>query len=301
MAAVEQRFDAIDDHVTALVKLSDADAERNVRAATALEWSAMLLFGGLGLVGIASTLLMGAWLIRAQQDRADASVRQARMLEERNRDLDAFAGRVAHDLRAPLTTISLAASRVLRNADTHDRSARLLLRGVSQMERLIDALLSFSRVGAAIQKGSADTGEVIAEIEEEIAPRLEAIGVALRARIAPARVRCNAVLLKEILWNLVDNGAKYRRTDVRSFVEIRGALSGRSYVLEIEDNGRGMSAADVQQAFDPFFRGSDIVGVTGAGLGLSIVRRVVEANGGHVSVASQAGRGTTFSVVLPAE
>jgi signal transduction histidine kinase len=104
-----------------------------------------------------------------------------------------------------------------------------------------------------------------------------------------------------VLWNLVDNAVKYRRTGVHSDVEVRGRVVDHGYELAVEDNGIGMSPEETKKAFDPFYRALRAKEEPGTGLGLSIVKRVVEASGGTLSVRSQLGSGSTFTVRLPSD
>lgn len=121
----------------------------------------------------------------------------------------------------------------------------------------------------------------------------------LRVEAASGIVLCREGLLRQVLWNLGENAMKYRRSGVRLEVEIRGRTANHTYELTVSDNGTGMSKSVAGHAFDAFFRGEQIQPTPGSGLGLSIVKRVVEASGGSVSVESIIGVGTTFKVHLP--
>src|SRR5262249_49120866 len=112
-------------------------------------------------------------------------------------------------------------------------------------------------------------------------------------------VSSNPTLLQQAIWNLADNALNYRRPEVPPEIEMRGWVEGRWYVLRISDNGLGMSTAEVEQAFEPFYRGESSRDRPGTGLGLSIVKRVVEASGGSVSLESQPEVGSSFVLRLP--
>jgi signal transduction histidine kinase len=101
------------------------------------------------------------------------------------------------------------------------------------------------------------------------------------------------------LWNLGENAVKYRRPEVQLLVQIRGRATPNAYELSVSDNGMGMSPSVARQAFQPFFRGKQTASTPGTGLGLSVVKRVIEASGGTVSIDSEPGRGTTFKIQLP--
>jgi signal transduction histidine kinase len=233
------------------------------------------------------------------RQREDAVHRYAALLEARNRDLDAYAGRVAHDLRGPLTTISLASQTLGRTGAQEDRTLAILRRGVASMEALIQDLLELSRLDAHEPAGRSDPAAAAAHVQEDLAARLAAEAVTLRVDTAPASVRCGGGLLRQALANLVDNAAKYRRADVPAQIDLEGRLAGSRYELRVTDNGIGMTPAEAGQAFDPFYRALGVRDRPGTGLGLSIVKRVVEASGGEITVESRAGQGTTFVIRLP--
>jgi len=167
------------------------------------------------------------------------------------------------------------------------------------MQSLITDLLAMSRVGAEAQRGSADPAAVVASLRDEVDERLGAAGAIWRADVEPARVRCNEGLLRQVLWNLVDNAFKYRRAEAPPEIDVRGRAVGARYHRQVSDRGAGIEGAEAARLFEPFFRAGDTGSRPGTGLGLSIVKRIVEVSGGTVSVASTVGQGSTFSVDLP--
>jgi signal transduction histidine kinase len=223
----------------------------------------------------------------------------AALLEERNRELDAFAGRVAHDLRGPLTSISLAATLLARQSAPDAREPAVLQSGVDQMEEIIQDLLTLSRISTQALSALCDTTDVAQSVEEDLRPKVEAVDGLLRIDAEGATVTCSEGLLRQVLWNLGENAVKYRRPDVRLELEIRGRTVPQGYEFVVTDNGVGMSLRETRQAFEPFFRGERTHSIPGAGLGLSIVQRVVEACRGSVTVESTPGKGTTFRILLP--
>jgi signal transduction histidine kinase len=223
----------------------------------------------------------------------------AAFLEERKRELDAFAGRVAHDLRGPLTSINLAAAQMAQNAYVGERGPAVLRRGVYQMEAIIKNLLTLSRISSRTIAATCEAAVVVASVEEDLRPRVEEAGGTLRVDVQPAMIACTDGLLRQALWNLTENSVKFRRLEVPLEIEIRGRFAQDKYEFVVADNGAGMSLKETRQAFEPFFRGERAHSIPGAGLGLSIVQRVVEACGGAVSVESTVGEGTTFKIKLP--
>jgi signal transduction histidine kinase len=230
----------------------------------------------------------------------DVQIRRgAQQLESRARELDAFAGRVAHDLRNPLTTIGLSAARLSQRAPEEKRTSEVLRRGVSHMGALIRDLLTLSRIDGESSQAAAQVATVAASLEDELTAGVRDSGGVLRIDVEAANVRLSDTLLHEVLGNLGDNAIKYRRPGVPLVLELRGRDLGHCYELLVIDNGRGMTPDETRRAFEPFFRGEQTRTTPGTGLGLSIVKRVIEASGGAISVESQPGRGSTFVIHLP--
>src|SRR5262249_50281560 len=154
----------------------------------------------------------------------------------RNRELDAFAGRVAHDLRGPLTTVSFAASRLSRKVPEAGGISEMLRKSVSRMDSLISDMLALARVTVADPNAVCDPVAAVKQVKEELDERLQKDDVVVRYELEPATVRCVESHLRQVLYNLTDNALKYRRPDVRSEVAIEGhTLQGR-YELVVRDN-----------------------------------------------------------------
>lgn len=291
MKSIDASLEELNDDTDALVRINRVRVQEQVAAINGLEFETIVVQIVLTVAWTAFALLTARWVIRLVRDRE-------RQLHERNRELDAFAGRVAHDLRGPLTKIYLASSMLDQRKVMPEASAPLR-RGVDQMEGIIQDLLTLSRVSALTMNEPCQMADVAAALEEDFRSKVEAMGGKLRIQVVPASVRCNPGLLRQALSNLAENALKYRRNDVPLVLEIRGRAVSHAYGLSVSDNGTGMSPTDVKQAFEPFFRGEQVSGIPGTGLGLSIVKRAIEANGGSVDVHSVLGHGTTINIKLP--
>jgi signal transduction histidine kinase len=302
MRAIEGRFDAIARAAATLIQINRDEANRTLAHVLSLQRRATWFLMGITVSGTLAALFVAAWVTRVLR-RRDEQLRLASLrLEEQNRELDAFSGRVAHDLRGPLTTVSMAVSRLAKHVPQEQGSLSILRRGVGRMENLIKDLLTLSRIDGQISGAVSETAKVVAAVEADLRPTVESANGRLRIDVEPATVRCKDGLLHQVLWNVGENAVKYRRSDVALEVSFQGRAIGRSYELRVSDNGSGMSPIDARHVFEPFFRGEETRSTTpGTGLGLSIVQRIVEASGGTVSVESQAGRGSTFVIRLPIE
>ncbi len=299
MLSVMDEYTELNDELTALIQLHRDEAVQAMAKVRALQQSTQVVLWTTGLAGFLAVIVL-AWFglsrFTAYERRL---VGYSRLLEERNRELDAFAGRVAHDLRSPLGSISLTTEALARNA-SGEQVANLdrLRRGAKRIEATIEDLLALSRLEAPSEGELCNPAVVAANVREDFAERFgdEAL---LRLDLEAASVRGVEGLCRQALWNLVENGVKYRREAVKPEIALTGRAGPAGYELQVADNGMGMSPEEVKRIFEPFFRARRGSEVGGIGLGLTIVKHIVEAKGGSISVVSQLGQGTTFSLRLP--
>jgi two-component system, OmpR family, sensor kinase len=290
LAALRQDFDQ-------LIAINNKGATGILANISTIRSQLLFTFWGMGAATLIGTVLLGLWLVRLWA-RSDAQMAlTARMLEERNRDLDAFAGRVAHDIRAPLQAISLAATSLTKTAPQESRTLEVLRRAVGRMDAIVDDLLALARIEEL--RGSCDPALIAAQIGAEFAGLVQSENGTLRVVADHATVRCSNGLIHQTLANLTENAVKYRRPGVPLQIDISGNVSGEAYDLRVCDNGMGMSSDEAGRVFQPFYRAPRTSNLPGTGLGLSIVKRVAEASGGTVSVETRLGQGTTFVVRLP--
>jgi signal transduction histidine kinase len=299
MAPLEKNFDAINQQAEQLLRLNRNQARSAVAEIEGLQRRAMTFFVVITLLGTLVASLVAIWVIGLVKKRDRQIAEATALLEQRNEELDAFAGRVAHDLRGPLTAISLSTLRLSDQLPKDDASLAVLQRGVSRMDALISDLLTLSRAGVEATATVANTEVIASSLEDELISKVDSANGLLRIDLEPAEVQCSEVLLRQALWNLGENSVKYRRSEVRLEIGIHGRKVGHFYEFRVSDNGTGMSPEDAAHVFDPFFRASVARSTPGTGLGLSIVKRVIEASGGKVSVTSELRRGTTFVIALP--
>jgi signal transduction histidine kinase len=298
MDQVGSAWALVEHDLDTLIGMNDRGAADSLARMSLIGRRLMFLLLGLGLAACAGTLLTGRWASRQVARREQEMLAHARALEARNRELDAFAGRVAHDVRGPLSTMKLAMVPLGAKLPKGDRSVEIIGRGIRRMDSLVDDLLALARVESQVS-GHCDPAAVVAQVEADFAPRIAAENGALRVSVHHAEVACSEGLLRQAVTNLLDNAVKYHRPETAPEVEIFGAASDGGYDLKVSDNGVGMSAQESARAAQPFYRSPRTQDRPGTGLGLSIVNRVAEASGGTLSVQSNLGRGSTFVVRLP--
>ena len=294
---VSGQFALLNEDFDRLVAINDQGATTSLSRFSATRFRLMLVLLAIGLCALAGAAGVGGWASRQVARREEALSLNARMLEVRNRELDAFASRVAHDIRGPLTTISLATSHLAATAPRERRTTEILRRGAQRMEALVDDLLTLARVESQV-RGRCDPRTVATQVEEEVATRFASEKGTLLSSVEEAEVACSEGLLRQALTNLVENAVKYRRPEVPPEVEISGAKIDGEYQLRVSDNGAGMSTEEAARIFEPLYRSPRMQHLPGTGLGLSIVNRIVQASGGAISVESRLEEGSTFVVHL---
>jgi signal transduction histidine kinase len=223
-------------------------------------------------------------------------------LHERLDTLASFNRHVAHDLRGPLVTIAAAAERAHQSLSSGDTEAALRMLGLLagralDLGRLVTELLALAEADeAALHPVPLDLTELARDAIEE------ALGVMNGAALAEVRlqplpnVSGVGVLLKQVFVNLVGNALKYSSHVDQPLVEIGVAEEGESAIF-VRDNGIGFDAAQVSDLFKPFSR-LHCEGFAGHGIGLSLVRRIVERHGGRVWALGNRPCGAEFRFTL---
>ncbi|NUO50743.1 MAG: HAMP domain-containing histidine kinase, partial [Polyangiaceae bacterium] len=253
-------------------------------------------------------LLLGTVLVAIAVARM-ASRDQAKLdlyidrVESSNRDLEAFAGRVAHDLKNVLSPLRLAGPMLLDAANEPDtvksiaeRNDRVTRRAVD----LLEGLLAFARAGAApsfTEKASVKLE--LAAVLEELSPLVESVSGRAELTIDESvAVRCSPSLLHVLLINVVSNAFKFLQGCEERVVRVQARADGPVCVIEVEDTGPGIPRSALDRVFEPFFRAQG-VRAQGVGIGLATVRRIVDAHHGKVAIESTEGVGTLVRLELP--
>jgi signal transduction histidine kinase len=259
------------------------------------------------LVQVASHLIG----IAIERRRCDDDLREhARQLIEANREKDEFLAMISHELRNPLAPILMATELLRSRGDDPAAVARygaIIDRQARQLTRLVDDLLDISRgVRGKIVLAPAPTtvAALVARAEETVAPifaeRRHALSVHLRPPSLDLSV--DSTRMTQVLANVLNNAAKYTPPGGR--VTFSAAREGESIVFRVRDSGRGMSPEQLARVFEPFFQAERLRDQPegGLGLGLTLVRRLVELHGGHVEAHSEGlGLGTEIVIRLPVD
>jgi signal transduction histidine kinase/AmiR/NasT family two-component response regulator len=268
-------------------------------------------------IGISISILSQARLsLEARRQQLLASERDARRTaenarrgaEDANRLKDEFLSTVSHELRTPLTAINgwavmLRAGRL--DAAQSERALETIVRSARSQNQIIDDLLDVSRIitgkmGLAIVP--LNLGLVIKAAIETVRPAAEAKEIRLSAMIAPEAeaMSGDAERLQQVVWNLLSNAVKFAPNGGR--VEVRLERADSHVEIVVADNGQGIKPEFLPYVFERFRQedGGTSRQQSGLGLGLAIVRNIVELHGGTVHAASEGlGKGATFTVALP--
>lgn len=233
-------------------------------------------------------------------DRITESLAAEREAKDRMRQ---FLADAAHELRTPVTAINgfleVLQSGAVENQATLERSLSSMHTEGQRLARMISGLLTLSRFDRQphLEMAPLDLSGLVSGLMPALQMSAGDHPISLTAP-APVWVRGNADSLRQVIWNLVDNGAKYSPNGRP--IEVRCSSDGDSARLEIRDQGQGIPAADLPRVFDRFFRGerSRSRQTGGAGLGLAIVQSIVTAHGGRIEIESEPGDGTKVTVLL---
>jgi len=224
-------------------------------------------------------------------------------IEAVNKELDEFAYVASHDLKAPLRVIENASHWLEEDLAEHltdeTRSSMQLLRGrVKRMERLLDDLLEYSRVGRKFDERFAEmvTGDVLTNNILELLSPPESFAVVVDPRFAEIRVA--RMPLQQILMNLIGNAIKHHdKKQGRIEVTVEG--DGENYIFAVKDDGPGIPKQYHDTVFKMFQTLKPRDQVEGSGMGLAIVRKNVELFGGTIELDSDGGRGAVFRLTWP--
>lgn len=238
-----------------------------------------------------------------ERERLQAEVVETRALRRSDELKTALLRTVSHDLRTPLTAILTAGAALgegeISRAD-REELGRAIVEEAERLRGLVEKLLDLSR----LQAGAAEPRRQWCSVEEilrETAEALDAGGsrFALSIDANLPLVRADATQLERAFANLFENAARYSSGQP---VSVRARVVGERLMIRVVDRGPGIAREDLARVFDAFYRVPGQAGRrTGSGLGLTIVKGFVEANGGRVWAESLPGQGTSFVVALPVE
>ena len=252
----------------------------------------------LGIAVMVSFLILGTYFI-ARAIRRESEV--SRMQSD-------FVSAVSHEFRSPLTSIrQLSEILALGRVPSEDRRQvyyETLVRETGRLQRLVEALLNFGRMeaGKKLYRFEAlDASAIVRRVVSEFEPQVAGEGrhIELREAPLPCKIEADSEAICVALRNLVDNALKY--SPGRPTVWVEWGLLRHFVAIRVRDEGHGVAASERKAIFRKFVRGSAAAdgNVKGSGVGLAMVNDIVAAHGGEITVDSEPGRGSTFTMLLP--
>lgn len=233
--------------------------------------------------------------------------RMSQRLASLDQERRAFLANVSHELRTPVSNVQVTLEALENGAieepELRDRFIQTAQEETTRLSRLIKDLLDLGRLEAGVaplEEQPIKVRDLINRALRAVESRMRAKGMNISADIPDVQLQGDPERLLQAFLNILDNAIKHSLVDSQVFV--LGRLEGVQIVLEIRDQGPGISESDLPRIFEQFYtadpsrkKGS------GTGLGLAIARRILEAHGGTIKASSNVGKGATFTIRLPLE
>lgn len=249
---------------------------------------------GVDIMGGPSAKMM--WLLIEERKEVEEE------LKEVNQELESFTHTASHDLKEPLRSLETFSQFLLDDyADNLDDEGKDYLKrigaGAARMRNLIDDLLALSRISRIKNPyESVDSGELVKDVLKRLKASLEEANVKVTVDDELPHIHCDATKMKEVFYNLITNAMKYNDKPDPS-IEI-GTKEKTTFF--VKDNGKGIAEENRDVIFEPFKRGPDAKeSGEGTGVGLALVKKIVEEHGGRVWIESEVGKGSSFFFTIP--
>lgn len=210
---------------------------------------------------------------------------------------------VAHDIKSPITRIRGLAEVTLTAEKSLDEYQAMAANTIEECDRLLKAIntmleISATEAGvAALSLSEVDISTLIEEACDLFQPLAEGKGLSIEVSVPrQCFLRCDKHKIQQVLANLLDNAVKYTPSGK---ITVSAEQDDGKVIILVRDTGIGVSPNEVPHLFDRFFRSDKSRSAPGSGLGLSLVRAIVQKHGGEIKVNSSPGTGSAFTVVLP--
>jgi signal transduction histidine kinase len=237
-------------------------------------------------------------------ERSKAALEHANQeLGRSNQELERFAYVASHDLQEPLRKVQTFSDRLRsKYADTLGDDGKLYIErmqdATARMRTLIQDLLIYSRVqNGAVDLKRVDIGDIVKGVVADLEVRLEQSGGRIEVGDLPA-LQADPMQMRQVFQNLIGNALKFRKSDVAPVVQISSAVVDNAYEIAVKDNGIGFEQQHSEKVFGVFQRLHGRSEYEGTGIGLAIVKKVLEKHGGSVRVESTPGQGSEFLLRL---
>lgn len=235
--------------------------------------------------------------------------REISQLKEQERFRREFIGNVSHELKTPVFSIQgyihTLLDGALEDKDVNRKFLKKAARGIDRLAEMVEELTTISDYQSGnftLKLSKFELAELVNEVIEMVEHLAEEKNISLeykRNAIRPIMVNADRQRIRQVLTNLMVNAIKYGKKD--GFVKITGTPEGKKVLIEVADNGQGIDEQHLTRLFERFYRLDEHRNREegGSGLGLSIVKHILEAHNEHVDVKSEKGKGSTFAFSLP--
>lgn len=308
------------------VRYDDQPALQEVNSATSLleraiegrvetlqRREAMITMSSTAITAILGATLVGFVGLRKQRYTSeldvlfDALVKSNDELQGANASLNRFAGIVSHDLKTPLRHMSILGEFIREDRDDHeavDAHLDTLERQASKMALIVDSLLDFTETAFNEPRvGTVDLEQLFRSVKRDLEPELEKGNASIESEIElDGPIRADPELLSRVFCNLIGNSLKYARPGVPARIVVRAVTDGERTVITVTDNGIGIEKRFARKIFEPMQRlHGPHSGYEGVGIGLALVRSIVESHGGAIWLDTDFVDGTRIGFSLPGE
>jgi len=250
--------------------------------------------------------VLGTAIDITHRKQAEAEIQQALAQEKELSNLrERFIHVVSHEFRTPLNNIAIATSSLIRYSNQWTEAEKLgylhsIKTDVEQLSQLLDEVLTLSRAEIGkfpLNPKPLDLEQFCTNLISEMQLSDTQYSFSFTSRGNCDSVYMDEKLLRPILTNLLSNAMKYSKLGCHIDLEV--CCRKQIATFQIKDEGIGIPITDQQHLFEPFLRGSNVGEIPGTGLGLAVVKKLVDLQGGHICVASEVGVGTIFRLTLP--
>lgn len=219
-----------------------------------------------------------------------------------------FIANVSHEIKTPIATIRNLAENLnegwITDQTKYGEYFQLIARESERLSHLVENILDFSRIEAerkSYRLEPASVSDVVTKTIDRFRLLVDGQGVMLNSTIASnlPLVKIDPAAIGQALLNLLDNAVKY--SEGEKLLEISAEAQEKDVVIKVSDQGRGINKSELQKIFEKFYRGESPDGknTAGSGIGLTLVKEIIEAHGGRVEVESEIQKGSTFSLFIP--
>ena len=299
-----ESFDRVRQDLAEIERVYDQQASQQLSSVDATSRRTIIRVSGVLAITLIAAIA-SVWTI--QRIRMTGAIQLARLQME-------FVASVSHELRTPLAVISSAADNIadglVKRTDDMKKYGSAIQNQSRQMTELVDQILLFSATKDRKNQaafGTLDVPKILDSVIQQTSDLVRASGFQIELEIEPAlpAVRGDASAVARCLQNMIVNAVKYsgksRWIGVRALLSHSQLRGRREVQVAVRDRGIGIAKGELAHVFEPFYRSPAVVAeqIHGTGLGLSVSQYIAEAMGGHLTVASELGSGSVFTLHLP--